>query len=84
VNGFAKGMRTIQVDFPNISDWSSGVKASHDTGDGIVGLGAQRHCDLAPVGGSAGSPAPCSTGICARASELLADLQLAAQQQPTA
>jgi hypothetical protein len=41
----------VLADFPNISDWNGGVKASHDTGDGVVGLGAQRHCDLAPVGG---------------------------------
>ena len=41
----------VLADFPNISTWNSGVKASHDTGDGVVGLGAQRHCDLAPIGG---------------------------------
>jgi hypothetical protein len=41
----------VLADFPNISTWNGGVKASHDTGDGVVGLGAQRHCDLAPVGG---------------------------------
>jgi hypothetical protein len=41
----------VLADFSNISTWNSGVKASHDTGDGVVGLGAQRHCDLAPVGG---------------------------------
>jgi uncharacterized protein YndB with AHSA1/START domain len=41
----------VLADFPNISRWNGGVKASHDTGDGVVGLGAQRHCDLAPVGG---------------------------------
>ena len=41
----------VLADFPNISTWNSGVKASVDTGDGTVGLGAQRHCDLTPVGG---------------------------------
>ena len=41
----------VLADFPNISTWNSGVKASVDTGNGTVGLGAQRHCDLAPVGG---------------------------------
>ena len=41
----------VLADFPNISDWNSGIKASHDTGDGVIGLGAQRHCDLAPLGG---------------------------------
>lgn len=41
----------VLADFPNISEWNSGVKASHDTGDGVVGLGARRHCDLAPIGG---------------------------------
>jgi len=40
----------VLADFPNVSTWNSGVKASHDTGDGVTGLGAQRHCDLAPVG----------------------------------
>jgi uncharacterized protein YndB with AHSA1/START domain len=40
----------VLADFPNISDWNSGVKASHDTGDGVAGLGAKRHCDLAPMG----------------------------------
>ena len=40
----------VLADFPNISAWNSGVKASVDTGDGTAGLGAQRHCDLAPVG----------------------------------
>lgn len=41
----------VLADFPNISTWNGGVKASHDTGDGVTGLGAQRHCDLAPIGG---------------------------------
>ena len=44
-------MWAVLADFPNISDWNSGIKASHDTGDGVIGLGAQRHCDLSPVGG---------------------------------
>ena len=41
----------VLADFPNISNWNGGVKASHDTGNGVTGLGAQRHCDLAPIGG---------------------------------
>ncbi len=43
-------MWAVLADFPNISTWNSGVKASHDTGEGVTGLGAQRHCDLAPIG----------------------------------
>jgi uncharacterized protein YndB with AHSA1/START domain len=40
----------VLADFHNIYIWNSGVKASHDTGDGTIGLGAQRHCELAPLG----------------------------------
>lgn len=40
----------VLADFPNISDWNGGVKASHATSDAIEGVGAQRHCDLAPLG----------------------------------
>ncbi|MFW2383033.1 MAG: SRPBCC family protein [Acidimicrobiales bacterium] len=58
-------MRTVQVskvldapqqnvwdvlyDFPNISQWNSGVTASYATGQEL-GVGAQRHCDLSPTG----------------------------------
>lgn len=40
----------VLADFPNISDWNSGVKTSLSTSNSTEGLGAQRHCDLAPVG----------------------------------
>lgn len=40
----------ILADFPNISGWNSGVKASHSTSDATEGVGATRHCDLTPVG----------------------------------
>lgn len=58
-------MRTVQVtktldapqqsvwnvlyDFPNISQWNSGVTSSFATGQEL-GVGAQRHCDLSPTG----------------------------------
>ena len=40
----------VLADFPNISDWNSGVKASHATSDAVEGVGAKRHCDISPVG----------------------------------
>lgn len=40
----------VLADFPNIADWNSGVKTSHSTGDATGGVGATRHCDLAPMG----------------------------------
>lgn len=40
----------VLADFPNISDWNTGVKASHATTDATDGVGARRHCDLAPLG----------------------------------
>lgn len=41
----------VLADYPNISAWNSGVKESHATSDATEGIGATRHCDLAPVGG---------------------------------
>ena len=40
----------ILADFPNIATWSSGVAKSFATSDSVAGVGAQRHCDLAPFG----------------------------------
>jgi hypothetical protein len=40
----------VLADFPNIADWNGGVKKSYSTGDATSGVGAQRHCDLAPTG----------------------------------
>ena len=40
----------VLADFPNISAWNSGVTASHSTSEAIDGVGARRHCDLAPIG----------------------------------
>jgi uncharacterized protein YndB with AHSA1/START domain len=40
----------VLADFPNIADWNSGVKVSRSTSDAGEGVGATRHCDLAPVG----------------------------------
>jgi len=41
---------SVLADFPNIATWNGGVKASHATSEATGGVGAQRHCDLAPVG----------------------------------
>ena len=41
----------VLADFPNIADWNSGVKTSFSTSDSAEGVGAKRHCDLAPLGG---------------------------------
>lgn len=40
----------LLADFPNISRWNSGVKHSESTSDATSGVGAKRHCDLAPFG----------------------------------
>lgn len=40
----------VLADFPNIADWNSGVKTSFATGEATGGVGATRHCDLAPAG----------------------------------
>ncbi len=40
----------VLADFPNISTWNGGIKASHATSTATAGVGAQRHCDLAPLG----------------------------------
>ena len=41
---------SVLADFPNISAWNGGIKASYATSTATAGVGAQRHCDLAPVG----------------------------------
>ena len=40
----------VLADFPNIATWNRGVKTSHSTSTSTEGVGATRHCDLAPVG----------------------------------
>ena len=40
----------LLADYPNISRWNSGVKHSESTSDATSGVGAKRHCDLAPFG----------------------------------
>lgn len=42
---------SVLADFPNISKWNGGVKTSYSTSEAATGIGAKRHCDLAPVGG---------------------------------
>ena len=40
----------VLADFPNIATWNTGVTKSFATSDRTGGVGAQRHCDLAPFG----------------------------------
>ncbi len=40
----------VLADFPNIATWNTGVAKSFATSDSTGGVGAQRHCDLAPFG----------------------------------
>ncbi len=40
----------VLADFPNIAKWNTGVTKSFATSDSRGGMGAQRHCDLAPFG----------------------------------
>ena len=40
----------VLADFPNIATWNTGVSKSFATSDSTDGVGAQRHCDLAPFG----------------------------------
>ncbi len=40
----------VLADFPNIATWNEGVAKSFATSDTTGGVGAQRHCDLAPFG----------------------------------
>ena len=40
----------VLADFPNIAAWNSGVNKSFSTSDATAGVGAKRHCDLAPMG----------------------------------
>ncbi len=40
----------VLADLANFSTWNSGVAKSFATSDSTGGVGAQRHCDLAPFG----------------------------------
>lgn len=40
----------VLADFPNIANWYSGLKTSVSTSEAFNGVGATRHCELAPVG----------------------------------
>lgn len=40
----------VIADFPNIANWNSGVKTSVATSTDTGGVGATRHCELAPAG----------------------------------
>lgn len=41
---------SVLADFPNISAWNGGVTNSYATSEATRGVGATRHCDLAPMG----------------------------------
>jgi uncharacterized protein YndB with AHSA1/START domain len=45
-----KDVWAVLADFPNIASWNGGVKNSFSTNDAANGVGAKRHCDLAPMG----------------------------------
>ena len=40
----------VLADFPNIANWYSGLKTSVSTSEAPNGVGATRHCELAPMG----------------------------------
>lgn len=40
----------VLADFPNIATWNTGVSQSFATSQVTDGIGAKRHCDLAPFG----------------------------------
>ena len=40
----------VLADFGNVANWTSQVQTSYTTSDESTGLGATRHCDLAPLG----------------------------------
>ena len=40
----------VLADFPNIANWYSGLKTSVSTSEASNGVGATRHCEIAPVG----------------------------------
>ena len=40
----------VLADFPNIASWYSGLKTSVSTSEAPNGVGATRHCELAPMG----------------------------------
>jgi uncharacterized protein YndB with AHSA1/START domain len=50
INAPLSAVWDVLADFPNIARWNTGVKKSYSTGDAIGGVGATRHCDLAPAG----------------------------------
>lgn len=40
----------VLADYPNIADWNDGITKSYATSEATEGVGAKRHCDLAPMG----------------------------------
>jgi len=39
----------VLADFSNVADWNSSITKSYITSEANSGLGAQRHCDVAPT-----------------------------------
>jgi uncharacterized protein YndB with AHSA1/START domain len=50
INAPLSAVWDVLADFPNIARWNTGVKTSFATSEAIGGVGATRHCDLAPAG----------------------------------
>jgi uncharacterized protein YndB with AHSA1/START domain len=50
MNASPDAVWAVLADFPNIAAWNGGVKTSYATSATIEGVGARRHCDLAPIG----------------------------------
>ena len=40
----------VLADFPNVADWNTDVKKSFSISEASSGVGARRHCDIAPAG----------------------------------
>ena len=40
----------VLADFPNVAEWNNGVKKSYAISEASNGVGAQRHCNIAPAG----------------------------------
>ena len=50
IEGSRDKVWAVLADFPNIAAWNSGVNQSYSTSEATTGVGAKRHCDLAPTG----------------------------------
>lgn len=50
LNAAPSSVWAVLADFANIADWNEGVTTSYSTNEITEGVGAKRHCDLAPMG----------------------------------